>query len=158
MDYKNLTLNKNLIKNAEFSVYSRATAVYNYTDLITVNPIEDGIMYTADTAGVEVGSVVKLTSGPLSGNLYEVIDESKITQSRYEKAENFSNLLFERFKQVGIPDNIIDSGFTPEDVDNFVAETMELKGALDQNPVSFYENEIKKLLTTLSRKSNEWLL
>ena len=34
-------------------------------------------------------------------------------------------------------------------IDKFISDTIELKGALDQNPVPFYEDEIKNILNYL---------
>ena len=59
--------------------------------------------------------------------------------------------MIEVWKQLNIPENLSFCGFKKSDVESFIKETMELKGALDQNPVPFGANEIKKVILKLSQ-------
>ena len=57
------------------------------------------------------------------------------------------------WNQLGIPAKLGVFGVEKTDVNLIVRETMEYKGALDQSPVSFYENEIRKTLEPLVSQS-----
>jgi alcohol dehydrogenase len=54
-----------------------------------------------------------------------------------------------------VPQNLNKLGIKNSDVGFIIDETMQLKGALDQNPVPFYENEIKQILTILTDVKNQ---
>jgi alcohol dehydrogenase len=51
--------------------------------------------------------------------------------------------------QLDIPQDLGVFGLNKTHITSFVSDTMDLKGALDQNPVPFYENEIKSTLEKL---------
>jgi len=82
-------------------------------------------------------------------DLYQVMDGAARQLSRSEQAKQFTENLFKMLKKVGVPNDITQYGFKEEAMDSFIAETIDLKGALDQNPVPFYENEIKNILRNL---------
>ena len=63
--------------------------------------------------------------------------------------ESFVSKLHECWKKLEIPENLISCGVKREDISFIMNETMQLKGALDQNPVPFYENEIVDTLNLL---------
>ena len=48
-----------------------------------------------------------------------------------------------------IPKNLRPYGFSKNEVDRFITDTMKLKGALDQNPMPFFEKEISSVLHKL---------
>ena len=64
-------------------------------------------------------------------------------------SEQFFREIKAAWKKLGIPDNLGMLGIKTTDADLIVKETMELKGALDQNPLPFYENEIHQVLSKL---------
>ena len=78
--------------------------------------------------------------------LYEENQGSKDISS-----QDFLKKMIEVWKQLNIPENLSFCGFKKSDVESFIKETMELKGALDQNPVRFGANEIKKVILKLSQ-------
>ena len=69
-----------------------------------------------------------------------------------QDASNFIlNKILELWKILKIPKNLKEYGFNEGDINKFVKDTMRLKGALDQNPTPFYEDEIIKTLNKLSK-------
>lgn len=63
--------------------------------------------------------------------------------------ESFVNKLNECWKKLEIPDNLAACRVKHEDIPFIMNEAMQLKGALDQNPVPFYEDEITQTLDLL---------
>ena len=57
--------------------------------------------------------------------------------------------LYECWKKVDIPNDLSPYGVKQEDIGFITDDTMQLKGALDQNPTPFYEKEISDVLTIL---------
>ncbi len=70
-------------------------------------------------------------------------------KNKYQALEDFQEELMRVWKNLGIADNLTKVGIKPDDIDLITRETMLLKGALDQNPVPFYEREICALLKKL---------
>lgn len=66
-----------------------------------------------------------------------------------EVAESFLEGINAVWKQIDMPANLGSLGIAEKDVELIMNETMELKGALDQNPVPFYEKEIRATLESL---------
>ena len=64
-------------------------------------------------------------------------------------SERFLQEIKATWKKLDIPSNLGVFGIEKTDADLIVKETMELKGALDQNPVPFGENEIRLVLSKL---------
>ena len=81
--------------------------------------------------------------------LYQLMDVTDMSLSTNQQAEKFVTSFFKILRQIGIPDEITRFGVNQEGINEFIKETMELKGALDQNPVPFYEKEIENTLRTL---------
>lgn len=79
--------------------------------------------------------------------LYDKIEGYKI-----ETAQDFLERLFNLWDQLDIPKDISFCGLQKSGIDFFIKETMELKGALDQNPVPFSSTEVKKILSKLVQK------
>ena len=48
-----------------------------------------------------------------------------------------------------VPKSLNEFGLTKEKKITFIKDTMDLKGALDQNPIPFYETEIEQVLDKL---------
>jgi alcohol dehydrogenase class IV len=78
--------------------------------------------------------------------LYEISDRG---QSKQKLAKAFIEGVWETWIKLNIPQDLAEFGMNRNHVTKFVADTMDLKGALDQNPVSFYENEIRNTLESL---------
>ena len=76
--------------------------------------------------------------------LYDKIEGEKIST-----APDFLERLFNLWDQLDIPKDICFCGLQQSGVDAFIKETMELKGALDQNPVPFGAVEVNKILSKL---------
>lgn len=63
--------------------------------------------------------------------------------------ESFEGKLHDIWRKLEIPGDLRSCGVKQADVDFITDETMQLKGALDQNPTPFYENEIARTLERL---------
>ncbi|MFC1814788.1 iron-containing alcohol dehydrogenase family protein [Thermodesulfobacteriota bacterium] len=74
----------------------------------------------------------------------------KTTGDTNSDANRFLEKLFEIWDHLEIPKNLSFYGFQKSDKEAFIKETLELKGALDQNPVHFGANEIKKIIEKLA--------
>ena len=72
-----------------------------------------------------------------------------------EASERFLREIEATWKHLGIPRDLDRLGINTSDLDLIVRETMELKGALDQNPVPFYEEEIRSTLNSLIKGSEK---
>jgi alcohol dehydrogenase class IV len=64
--------------------------------------------------------------------------------------EFFLNALQNVWAKLSISHNLNGFNITKKDIPLIVKETMQLKGALDQNPTQFYEKEIENLLNTMT--------
>ena len=73
----------------------------------------------------------------------------KIKGDKIETAHDFLERLFNLWDGLDIPKDLSFCGLQKPGVDSFIKETMELKGALDQNPVPFGSSEVKKILSKL---------
>jgi len=74
---------------------------------------------------------------------------NKIEGEKIKTAQGFLERIFNLWEQLDIPKDLCSIGLQKSGIDFFVKETMDLKGALDQNPVPFYENEINNILEIL---------
>ena len=67
--------------------------------------------------------------------------------------ENGSKLFIEKmwvtWQQLNIPKDLGEFGMNGNHKTKFIADTIDLKGALDQNPIEFYEKEINETLEKL---------
>jgi alcohol dehydrogenase class IV len=70
-------------------------------------------------------------------------------RSDEQKSRLFLEEMENLWQRVSIPDNVAECGLKVDFLDQFANETMELKGALDQNPVVFNENSIFGILAEL---------
>jgi alcohol dehydrogenase class IV len=73
----------------------------------------------------------------------------------HQALECFLNTMRGFWKKLEIPHNLNSYGVTQKDIAFITEETMQLKGALDQNPTPFYEKEISKILTMLTEGKND---
>ncbi|MHB8108781.1 MAG: iron-containing alcohol dehydrogenase family protein [Syntrophorhabdaceae bacterium] len=64
--------------------------------------------------------------------------------------EYFASTLQSVWSKISIPSDFGSLNIKKSDIPLIVNEAMELKGALDQNPVPFYEKEIEEVLTLLT--------
>ena len=69
--------------------------------------------------------------------------------SKQEISIEFMKKIWSTWEQLKIPNNLRVFGMNENNIDKFISDTIELKGALDQNPVPFYEDEIKNILNYL---------
>ena len=76
--------------------------------------------------------------------LYDKIEGNKINT-----VQDFLERLFKLWDQLDIPKDLSFCGLQKSGADFFIKETMELKGALEQNPVPFGASEVKKILSKL---------
>ncbi len=77
---------------------------------------------------------------------YQITDGG---QSKKKLAKTFIKDIWKTWKILRVPRDLAKFGMNGSHVAKFVADTMDLKGALDQNPISFYENEIRNTLELL---------
>jgi len=85
------------------------------------------------------------------GDLFCLVDNKKI--SKREKSIQFLDSLKDTWSSLDVPKNLNIFGLNRTGITEFVDNTMDLKGALDQNPVSFYEKEINTVLKKLITKN-----
>jgi len=64
-------------------------------------------------------------------------------------ARRFLDDLFVLWSRLDIPSNLEFCGLSDDDVEVFITDTMELSGALEQNPVSFGREEVEGVLACL---------
>ena len=76
----------------------------------------------------------------------------KIKGDKINTVQDFLERLFNLWDGLDIPKDLSFCGLQKSDIDFFIKETMELKGALDQNPVPFGSIEVKKILSKLVQK------
>jgi alcohol dehydrogenase len=69
--------------------------------------------------------------------------------SKENLANSFLNEIKNTWAKLDVPHNLDQYGLNNTHIKSFVSDTMDLKGALDQNPVSFHENEIRNTLESL---------
>ena len=79
----------------------------------------------------------------------ELYQTPKNIKSNKNGAKLFIEKIWDNWQILNISQNLGDFGMEKNDIALFVSDTMDLKGALDQNPVPFYENEIKSTLAKL---------
>jgi len=79
---------------------------------------------------------------------YHALMDSNISASNISSSE-FLSALNSTWMQLGIPEDLSSFSIKAADIDLLAKETMELEGALDQNPIPFHQDEIKAALTSL---------
>jgi alcohol dehydrogenase class IV len=75
------------------------------------------------------------------GDLHAEMAGARVTASPKDAAQGFVDRLRETWVALGVP-SLREFGVTAGDVDRLVADTLQLQGALEQNPVSFGAAEI----------------
>jgi alcohol dehydrogenase class IV len=85
-------------------------------------------------------------------DLYETLSGDTGAADQSANAQKFLEKLQKLWEQVGIPQDLKFCGFSgsAEAIKSFIQETLELKGALDQNPVVFGAPEIERAILKLS--------
>lgn len=81
--------------------------------------------------------------------LYRIIDGAYLDLSEDEQALKFLVELRAVWNTLAVPSNITQYGFNNDSIHQFIDDAMEMKGGLDGNPVSFYEEEIRNTLLKL---------
>jgi len=76
------------------------------------------------------------------GDLYGILNSSKNTKK--EKSILFLSLLRETWLSLNVPPKLNPYGLTRDGLSEFVANTMDLKSALDQNPLPFLKENVIK--------------
>lgn len=79
----------------------------------------------------------------------ELMDKNE-KKSERKAAIKFIDKVWQVWEELTVPQDLKDFGMMDKDTDRFISDTMDLKLALDQNPVPFYENEIKSTLKKLN--------
>lgn len=84
-------------------------------------------------------------------DLYESVVDLNCMENigKNEKAQLFVEEIFLLWKALAIPDDLTKLGITHDFLPRFVQDTLELKGALEQNPVLFSEDAIISVLKEL---------
>lgn len=75
-------------------------------------------------------------------DLYQVMPGADPLRSRADQAQGFVDGLFAAWQVLGVP-RLSEFGVTTEHLGRFVTDTLELSGALEQNPAPFGEAEIR---------------
>jgi len=71
------------------------------------------------------------------------------TLKKEKSAKDFIENMWELWKKLDIPKSLNTFGLSKSKISGFINDVMDLKPALDQNPVPFYEKEITKVLDKL---------
>lgn len=79
----------------------------------------------------------------------ELMDKNE-KKSERKASIKFIDKVWQVWEELTVPQDLKDFGMMDKDTDRFISDTMDLKLALDQNPVPFYENEIKSTLKKLN--------
>ena len=84
-------------------------------------------------------------------DLYEAISDNapSIDITREERARMFAEKISSLWYKLSIPDDLTKLEITSESIPIIVKDVLALKGALDQNPIPFYEQEIVSVLNSL---------
>lgn len=72
------------------------------------------------------------------------------TLNEESKALHFRDAIFQVWDSVGIPKDLTCYGLNGEKMESFIDETLELKGALEQNPVPFGRAAIEAVMSRLT--------
>ena len=78
--------------------------------------------------------------------LYQI---KKNINSNEVGSKEFIKKIWDTWRRLKIPQDLRDFGMEESDISLFVSDAMDLKAALDQNPLPFYEKEIKSTLKNL---------
>jgi alcohol dehydrogenase class IV len=83
-------------------------------------------------------------------DLYDIMDLSDPKLPREIRARQFCDRLLNTWKVIGVPGDLRELNI---DSELFVAQTMQLGGALEQNPIQFGAPEVKTVLSLLGAKA-----
>ncbi len=75
--------------------------------------------------------------------LYDLNGNADGNGDKKETSHKFIDDIDSSWDKLSIPKSLAQFGVNEQGLPEFIRETMELKGALDQNPVPFYETEIE---------------
>ncbi len=70
--------------------------------------------------------------------------------NREVSSSNFLKVINTVWKTLDVPSNIKQYGVNSSNIDRFIDDTLELKSALDQNPVDFGKDEVQSILFKLT--------
>ena len=79
----------------------------------------------------------------------DLLNDRVAGQEKRDMAESFYTKIIQAWEQLQVPNQITSFGVTEDKLQSFISETMDLKLALDQNPVPFYEEQIETTLRHL---------
>ena len=80
---------------------------------------------------------------------YARLIKGKDSDNNKKNAEQFLEDIFKKWKSLDVPSSLEIYGMKKKHFDMFISNTMDLKMALDQNPIPFNEKEIKVILDKL---------
>ena len=81
---------------------------------------------------------------------YAELHESRKNDNNLESiAIAFMEKIWVNWNKLNVPQNLGDFGMNDTHINSFISDTMDLKPALDQNPIPFYGNEIEATLRKL---------
>jgi len=84
---------------------------------------------------------------------YSALFEDNRIENPEAQAKAFLNTILSLWEEIGISPNLCRFGLEPGGITSFVEETLQLKGALDQNPVPFGRPEIEAVLRQMTEVS-----
>ena len=97
-----------------------------------------------------VARIVRIESiSPVPPKLYDLIDGADRNLGEAEKNKRFSEALEKLCDKLSIPKSVRDFGASPKDLGFLVEESFWLKAAIEQNPVTFAEREVKTVWESL---------
>jgi len=79
----------------------------------------------------------------------ELYHAGKNINSKENGAKLFIEKIWDNWEKLNIPQDLGEFGMNDSHKAKFIADTIDLKGALDQNPIPFYEKEINETLEKL---------
>jgi len=80
----------------------------------------------------------------------DIINDLNSKGSNKKKSNIFINKLWDTWRILDVPQDLSQFGMSTKNLDLFVSDTLDLKLALDQNPIVFNENEIRSTLKKLN--------
>ena len=79
----------------------------------------------------------------------QLYNSEDYNQSKEKSANIFISKVLNVWSSLEISQNLTEFGMQKRHIETFISDTIELKLALEQNPVPFYEKEILKILEKL---------
>ena len=84
------------------------------------------------------------------GEFTPFIFKQNPSTSQEENARHVVQRFKDLWNNLKVPIDLRKYGFCADDIDMFIPDIMELKGALEQNPIEISENEIRKFLEDIA--------